>query len=159
MNAQAMTLHPRAVQLWRLQGLLRFAVFWVPVSTGLGVALGLALSPTPGVVVGLLLAGFQGLLALIWPAFEYDRFRYTLREADLLVQRGVLFRTWTSVPYARIQHVDTRQGPLERTLGLSRVLVFTASGVGADASVPGLDEAQAAELRDLLARRGGDDGV
>ena len=75
------------------------------------------------------------------------------------MSEGVLFRVWSSVPYTRIQHVDTRQGPIERALGLSRLLVFTASGMGADALISGLTEAEAARLRDLLSRRGGDDGV
>ena len=159
MDENAQALDPRAVQLWRLAGLVRLGVFWLPVALGVGGALGLLVSGPLGFVVSTLILGVAGLLALIWPSLAYTRFRYALREHDLLVERGVLFRAWTSVPYDRIQHVDTRQGPLERALGLSRVLVFTASGLGADASIPGLDEGTAADLRDLLSRRGGDDGV
>lgn len=159
MDPSPRALDPRAVQLWRLAGMVRLGVFWLPVSLGLGGALGFALAPTAGLVAAALVLGVAGLIALVWPSLAYARFRYALREHDLLVERGVLFRTWTSVPYNRIQHVDTRQGPLERALGLSRVLVFTASGLGADSSIPGLDEQTAAELRDLLSRRGGDDGV
>ncbi len=159
MNEQAAALHPRTVQLWRLQALFRLGVFWLPSAVGIGLAVGVATQTAVGVVVGLLIFVVQGVLALIWPSLAYARFRYTLRETDLLVQRGVLFRTWTSVPYNRIQHVDTRQGPLERSLGLSRLLVFTASGQGADGNIPGLDEETATKLRDLLSRRGGDDGV
>lgn len=159
MSSPPERLHPRVVQLWRLQGLLRVSFFWLPVSAGVGVGLGLVGGPILGVGAGLLLGLVQVGLALLWPSLAYERFRITLREADLLIEQGVLFRACTSVPYNRIQHVDTRQGPLERALGLSRVLVFTASGLGADGSVPGLTEERAATLRDLLSRRGGDDGV
>lgn len=152
-------LDPRAPQLWRLQALFRLMMFWVPLSAVLGSALAWVTRPALGVLFAATILGVQGLLALFWPALSYERFRYALREPDLLVTRGVLFRSWTSVPYERIQFVDTRQGPLERLFGLSRVLVYTASGAGADAVIPGLAEETATNLRDRLSRRGGDDGV
>jgi len=152
-------LDPRAPQLWRLQALFRLVVFWLPVSAVLGGGLAWVSRPALGLLAAATLLGVQLLLALLWPALTYDRFRYTLREPDLLVRRGVLFRGQTSVPYDRIQFVDTRQGPLERLFGLSRVLVYTASGAGADAVIPGLSEETAAHLRDRLSRHGGDDGV
>jgi membrane protein YdbS with pleckstrin-like domain len=46
--------------------------------------------------------------------------------------------------------------------GLSRLQVFTASGAGADASIPGLDRAIADALRDRLVAKANaerDDGV
>lgn len=94
-----------------------------------------------------------------WPAVTYLFFGYDVREDDLLLQSGVIFRRRSSIPHSRIQHVETRQGPVERIFGLSRVLVFTASGVAADGAIPGLATARAEALRDELARRGGDDGV
>jgi membrane protein YdbS with pleckstrin-like domain len=48
---------------------------------------------------------------------------------------------------------------MERAFGLSRLVVYTAAGMSADGSIPGLDEAQADALRDTLVRRRGDDGV
>ncbi len=97
--------------------------------------------------------------AVFWPTLEYDAFRYSVREDDLLVQSGVIFKRWSSIPLTRIQHVDTRQGPLERMLGMSRLLVFTAAGMSADGSIPGLATDTAEAMRDELSRRGGDDGV
>ena len=96
---------------------------------------------------------------MFWPTLEYDAFRYSVREDDLLVQSGVIFKRWSSIPLTRIQHVDTRQGPLERMLGMSRLLVFTAAGMSADGSIPGLATDTAEAMRDELSRRGGDDGV
>ena len=98
-------------------------------------------------------------MALIWPSLEYRYFRYSLREHDLLVQQGVLFRRCTSIPLHRIQHVDTRQGPFERLLGLASLQLYTAAGVNADGSIPGLSEKDAERIRDQLSRLEGDDGV
>ena len=124
-----------------------------------GVALGSLGSAVLGTVVAFALIVFFLGFAVLWPSLEYEHFGYSVREHDLFVQRGVLFRRRSSIPHNRIQHVDTRQGPLERAFGLSRVAVFTASGVSADGSIPGLTTEIAEGIRDELARRGGDDGV
>ena len=153
------SLDPQAIILWRIQGLLRTILFWIPV-TGIGAAMGLSFL---GPLLISLLAGSWILactcVALLWPKLEFDAFRYSIRQHDLLVQSGVLFRRWSSIPFDRIQHVDTRQGPLERSLGLSRLLIYTAAGMSADGSIAGLASADAEQLRDALSRRGGDDGV
>lgn len=153
------SLDPRVVWLWRVQGLLRLLTLWVPLSVGLGVAVSRASSPAVGVLAGATLGLVQVVLALVWPSLEYERFQYAIRERDLLVQSGVLFQRRSSVPHNRIQHVDTRQGPVERAFGLSQVVVYTASGLSSDGSIPGLAEETAEALRDELARLGGDDGV
>ena len=78
---------------------------------------------------------------------------YAERDDDLLVRKGVLFRSLIVVPYGRMQFVDVEAGPLDRALGIARVQLHTASP-GSDASIPGLVPEQAATLRDRLARRG-----
>ena len=153
------TLDPRIIQLWRLQALIRLLVFWLPVTLGLAVVGGARLGMAPAVILAGFFLVFQLALGLVWPLLSWRRHRYAIREHDLLVEKGVLFRSTISVPLGRIQHVDTRQGPLERWLGLSSLVVYTAAGLNADASIPGLEEGDALHLRDQLARRGGDDGV
>ena len=152
-------LDSRAVTLWRVQRLIRLGMVNVPFAILAGGGLAQAAGTAAGVAVGGGLIGMSLLLLVAWPPLEYRHWRYAVREHDLLVQHGVLFRRWSSIPLNRIQHVDTRQGPLERMLGLSRLLVYTASGVSADGSIPGLAEPVAEQLRDELSRRGGDDGV
>lgn len=152
-------LDPRVTWLWRLQGLLRLGMVWGPMAVAVGVGLGMLTTPAAGLVLSLALMSFFFFFALLWPGLEYEHFRYGIREHDLLVQRGVLFRRRSSIPHNRIQHVDTRQGPVERVFGLSSVAVYTASGMSADGSIPGLTEASAEAIRDELARLGGDDGV
>ena len=154
-----LALDHRAVALWRLQRMIRLVLVSLPFAVAAGVGAGFALGPAPGIAIGVGLVSFSLLMLIAWPPLEYQHFRYAVREHDLLVQHGVIFRTWSSIPLNRIQHVDTRQGPLERALGLARLLVYTASGVSADGSIPALSVEVAEGLRDELSRRGGDDGV
>ena len=157
----ALRLDPSTVMLWRLQRLVRMMVVSIPMLIAMGfIAATSNIMPVSLVIVAVMtLIAMNLVFTLFWPAFEYDAFRYAVREHDLVVQSGVIFRRWSSIPHNRIQHVDTRQGPIERIFGLSRLLVFTAAGMSADGSIPGLATVDAERLRDQLSRRGGDDGV
>jgi membrane protein YdbS with pleckstrin-like domain len=149
----------RVVALWRLQRLVRLCLFVTPAGMVGGFFVGQNTSATMGLIFAAAFIGFHALMVLIWPPLEYQNLRYTVREEDLMVESGVLFHSWSAIPYTRIQHVDTRQGPMERLFGLQRLAVYTAAGMHADGSIPGLHADVAIALRDDLSRRGGDDGV
>ena len=102
---------------------------------------------------------FLFLVAVWYPSLSFERWGYVLRADELLIRRGVLIRTITAIPVNRIQHVDTRQGPIEQWMGLARIQIHTASGVGADGMIPGLKLDVAEQLRDQLVDVEGDDGV
>jgi membrane protein YdbS with pleckstrin-like domain len=153
-------LDPRAITLWRLLRVLRLFTFGFPLSAAVGWGVVQVTDLVPlGVTIGGALALWYCVMAVVWPVLAWRHYKYAVREHDLLVQSGVLFRRWSAIPLGRIQHVDTRQGPIERALGLSRLLVYTAAGMSADGSIPGLADEDVQRLRDELARRGGDDGV
>ncbi|WP_435358950.1 PH domain-containing protein [Haloarchaeobius sp. DFWS5] len=80
----------------------------------------------------------------------YRDWRFELQDDALYLERGVVTRVETAVPYVRVQHVDTQRTPLDRALGLSRVVVYTAGSRGADVTVPGLVPERARELRNKL---------
>jgi membrane protein YdbS with pleckstrin-like domain len=82
---------------------------------------------------------------------------YAERERDLLVRHGRMVRHLSIVPYARMQYVDVTAGPLERSFGLATVQLHTAAAAS-DATIPGLEPAEAARLRDRLAALGEDAG-
>ena len=144
---------------------------WTPVSGRLGTVRRVVLFSIVG-VVGLALAlpagmfgsapaaggvvAFGVVVAALGSSFIGRQWRaigYAEREDDLLVKKGVLFRTLVVVPYGRMQFVDVTAGPLDRRFGLARVQLHTASAA-TDASVPGLSAEEAARLRDRLAALG-----
>jgi membrane protein YdbS with pleckstrin-like domain len=94
---------------------------------------------------------------------RYRRWQFAFDEDALYLERGVVTEVETSVPFVRVQHVDTRRGPLERLLGLASVVVYTAGSRGADVSIPGLRperaEALRQQLRDLAIESEGEDAV
>ncbi|MEK8227633.1 PH domain-containing protein [Oerskovia sp. M15] len=78
---------------------------------------------------------------------------YAERDDDLLIRKGVMFRSLVVVPYGRMQYVDVQAGPLARRFRIAQVQLHTASPA-TDASIDGLEPAEAERLRDRLASRG-----
>jgi uncharacterized protein len=161
------TLAPQTPYLWRISRSIRFIFFGLPFWCFIGFILYLIFQEGPlekyAIVIGTLFTTMFSIrsliLALIWPSFEYQYFRWDIREDDLIVQQGVLFRQWVVIPRHRIQHVDTTQGPLERFMGIANLRIYTAAGISADGSIPGLLEEEAEKIRDDLSENTGDDGV
>lgn len=59
---------------------------------------------------------------------RYFTFRYALASDHFVIREGLLFRKTRHVPYARIQNIDTVQGPLHRLLGVVEARLETAAG-------------------------------
>ncbi|MFQ5919210.1 MAG: PH domain-containing protein [Thermoplasmata archaeon] len=88
----------------------------------------------------------------IWIPAHARNLAYRLNEENLVVYRGVLYRTQTFVPYSRITDVKILQGPLQRRNGIHELQVQTAGSSTVTASIPGV--AAPWELRDVLLERG-----
>lgn len=143
---------------------------WTPVAPQLRSAQLLVLAIATGVLA--LVAVALGLLAGWWwggpplvvavAAFAIgwrviDRrvrsWGYDVGADALTIRHGVLLRELVVVPYARMQYVDVEAGPIDRWFGIAAVQLHTASAA-TDARIPGLLAADAAALRDELARLG-----
>ncbi|MFC7883582.1 PH domain-containing protein [Streptomyces sp. NPDC057376] len=137
-------------------GLLRMRRLLLVVWLGL-------LTLAAGLLPGLFLEPAWAFLALLPPALavwgwvmlerNWRSWRYAERADDLLISRGVLWREETVVPYGRMQLVEVTSGPVERHFGLASVQLHTAAAA-TDATIPGLDPAEAERLRDRLTELG-----
>lgn len=101
--------------------------------------------------------GALAVVGIVWWVIVAHRqvknLGYAIRANDLLIQRGIMFRSTTVVPFGRMQFVDVSSGPVSRFFGLATVELHTASA-SSDATIPGLPTEDANHLRELLAQRG-----
>jgi membrane protein YdbS with pleckstrin-like domain len=147
-------LDPRAIRLWRITGLINL----LPLLVGAGVV-GWALlrfgdySLLVAVLPALVVLVLGGMTVGVAPGLRWRRWRYEIRPDEIDLQRGIYWIERTLVPLARIQHVDTRQGPLQRRFGLSTVVFYTAAGPN---QIPELSTPVAAEVRDRIAELTGE---
>lgn len=84
---------------------------------------------------------------VVFDVFQYLTLRWRYEGEDLVIQQGLIFRQVRHLPYARVQNVDFKQGPLHRLARVAEVRIETAGGGAADAvlKVIGLDQYE--ELR------------
>ena len=158
--AEFMPLDPRVITLWRVTRLIGFGILLLLSLFGSLIA-GWA---APASLVGML-AGWLALAVLlawlIWqyPPRAYRMWSYRVDDRVLETRSGVWFRVIKLLPLSRLQHVDLRRGPLERSQGLASLVLHTAGTREAALIIPGLEAEEAVRLRDRLVSAGGDDAV
>ena len=142
-------LDPRARTLWRLSGALQAVPLVLVVGVGVGALVWFdVVSPPVAVVPAIVGLGLVGVGVALVPDLIWRHWRYEIGEAEVDLQHGWLTVTRTLVPMARIQHVDTRRGPLQRRFGLASVVFYTAAGAS---EIPALADHVADATRDRIA--------
>jgi uncharacterized protein len=139
-------LDPRIRQVWWIVGAVTVLVL-----TGAAWGVGLLFDGIWRSLPPILVLAVGVPVAALIPWLRYRRWRFALREHDLWIRRGVLWLNTSVIPYARLQFVDTTQGPLDRSLGLAQLVVHTAAP-GTSGRLPGLALDDAEALRERLAR-------
>ena len=152
-------LAPSARTLFHLKALVRLCLFWTPFIFSVVIAIAFFYGLFWGIVLGVGVWLCIAVLSVWYPSFAFERWGYLILDDVLLITWGVWFRHFVAIPLHRIQHVDIHQGPLDQMFGLSRLQIYTASGMGADGFIPGLYREDAEALRTELVAVGGDDGV
>ncbi|AGB32129.1 hypothetical protein C488_07652 [Natrinema pellirubrum DSM 15624] len=151
------TLHPRIRLIWIARGAIAAVVLAVAL-----VALDQWRVTVPPLAIAAVVA-VALVLAVGYAVRLYQVWRFELQDDALYLERGVVTFVETAVPFVRVQHVDTQFGPVERALGLSSVVVYTAGSRNADVRIPGLtpDRARSLQetLRELAIESEGDDAV
>lgn len=118
----------RAIALWAaravslvllaLLGLLASHLLWDASRTWTGPSLVLVVS-------------LGSLYVLVMPPWRYAVHRWEVTDEAVYAAAGWFVREWRIAPLSRIQTVDTVRGPLDQLLGLSTLVVTTASSSGA----------------------------
>ena len=144
----------------RLQWIVRSAIGAVvfgAIATAIAFAVGagtalLAEGIRPAATVGASVFALLTLFGVVRAVLLYRSWHYVVRADSLFLNRGVFTLVRTVVPYVRVQHIDTTRSPLERMLGLSTLVVYTAGSRGADVTIPGLTPDRASTLQERLER-------
>lgn len=140
----------QSIKVWRIMGIIYTMIYWI-------IAIGIFLTSyflfewsvvyvTTSLVLGLL---FTYLFTFLIPKLRYRRWRYEIFEQEIYIQHGVLIVTRTIIPMLRVQHVDTKQGPLLKKYKLATVSISTAATTH---EIPALNEVDASNLRDRISQ-------
>jgi membrane protein YdbS with pleckstrin-like domain len=144
------SLSRKAVNAWRINGGLWALVLWLApaffVSERLfeGTFSWWTISVSAGIA-----ALVSILLVFVMPEIRWRQWQYKVDEHEIDLHYGIWFTRRTLVPVKRVQHVDTRQGPVLRRYALADVVISTAATTH---KIPALQEVTADRARSEISR-------
>lgn len=138
----------RAKQVWRIYAAIASVLALLACGV-LAVVIAQLDGPTAAwllPLIGTLVGAALWLGALV--EIMYRRWRWEITDVEVRLQSGLIIVRRTVIPMARIQHVDTSQGPVLRLFDMSEVHFSTAAGKH---KIPMLADSDAADIRDRIA--------
>ncbi|MCD7036703.1 PH domain-containing protein [Metabacillus sp. GX 13764] len=139
----------RALTVWRITGFVAGLLFLAAV-IGLNVLFAYQEWPMWVIAVLYLLAAvYLFYAAWLVPMLRHRVWRYEIHEHEVDLQYGLFVVRRVIIPMVKVQHVDTKQGPLLKKYGLATVEITTAA---TKHEIPALGVAEADGLRDFISR-------
>ncbi len=109
------------------------------------------------------------IISEIYTKMSYNRWLYEITQEGIKIEKGIIWKKYTSIPFERVQNVDIQRGILARMFGFSTLEIETAgqSGLGgsyhgirfgnrrnqrymSEGHLPGVDSKHAEEIRDFI---------
>lgn len=138
-----------ACNVWRISGAIWSLILWlIPAAFWYFDQQGVIELSTYMVIIAVLLM-LTILFVIVIPYYRWKRWRYEVNEHEIDLQHGLFIVRRTLVPVNRVQHVDTRQGPILRNYKLSNVAISTAATTH---QIPALTDEHADAVRDRISR-------
>src|SRR5690625_1582488 len=146
-NPPKNTIALHAIKAWKITALLYIIFLWFLTIAG-GVLTFIYDIRLLYLVIATIISGIATyLFVFLLPKLRWKRWRYEVFEQEIYIQHGILIVSRTIVPMIRVQHVDTKQGPILKRFQLASVTISTAATTH---EIPALLEKDASELRDRL---------
>jgi len=159
-------LHPGAKWLFRIQGYLGAFILAIFLSSVVVPMFSILLGLTGmsfGAIFAIILIGIIGFLAFIiivseiYARMAYNRWFYEFTESQLRIERGIIWKKYSNIPYERVQNVDITRGIIARMLGFSTVNIQTAGfsytpkgGASTEGYIPAVPIAEAERIREFI---------
>jgi len=156
-------LHPGARWLFRLRAYSPLFIIGIFISANIFQVLRLLTGGS--MVAGFILTiifyiFFVILVAEIYARMSYNRYLYEITHDAIKIERGIIWKKYTSIPYERVQNVDIKRGIIARMFGFSTTDIQTAGYSGgysrhggriqAEGHIPAVSTKHAEEIRDFV---------
>lgn len=159
-------LHPGAKWQFRIGGYLLFGLLGIFLSIWIIAPLGAALFGFGGSsissIVTIVIFSIIGYIIFVIIAGEifaqmsYNRWFYEFAEEGLRLERGIIWKRYSNIPYERIQNVDIHRGIIARMLGFSSLMIQTAGYSAqpfAEGHIPAIETDQAEKIRSFVMKK------
>lgn len=96
-------------------------------------------------------ASIDILFILVWglvlPPYQYKRYLYLVKDDEIIIMRGLIFKESIVIPVLQIQDIGYTQGPIMQFLNLTNIIISTA---GATKALTGLEKEEAIKIVDRV---------
>ena len=105
---------------------------------------------------------FAIIIGEIYSHLAYKFWLYEFTETQLRLERGIIWKKYSNMPYERVQNVDIQRGIIARLLGFSSVNIQTAGysapagrgyGAGSEGYIPAVSAEEAEKIREYLMKK------
>lgn len=102
------------------------------------------------------------LIGEVYARMAYNRWFYEFTKDSLKLERGIIWKKYSNIPYERVQNVDIRRGILARIIGYSTIDIQTAGfhmtyGRGgtprSEGHIPAVAPEKAEQIREFLMKK------
>jgi membrane protein YdbS with pleckstrin-like domain len=102
------------------------------------------------------------VLAFIYSRLAYKFWKYEFTDEQLRIERGIIWKRYSNIPYQRIQNVDINRGVIARICGFSSVNIQTAGysmpagrGYGrvSEGYIPAVSAQEAEKIREFVIKK------
>lgn len=83
----------------------------------------------------------------------FSKRKYAVRDKDISYKRGIIFKSITTVPFARIQHIEINESPFSRLFNLASISIYTAGDSSDDLGIKGITKKEALEIKEFISQK------
>jgi membrane protein YdbS with pleckstrin-like domain len=100
------------------------------------------------------------IIAEIYSRMAYKRWFYDFTDNQLRLERGIIWKKYSNIPYERVQNVDITRGIIARICGFSTVNIQTAGfsytpnkATQSEGYIPAVPMTEAENIREFLMKK------
>jgi len=100
------------------------------------------------------------LIGEIYSRLAYKNWKYELTSNELKLERGIIWKKYSAIPFERVQNIDIQRGILARIIGFSTLNIQTAgyhyagnAGTISEGYIPAVSVEEAEKIRDFLVKK------
>ena len=152
-------LHPGAMWQFRISGYFLFGFIGIFFGIWIIASLATTLSDSIGAVIFIFILVYLLFVIIaseIFARMSYNRWFYEFNDDGLRLERGIIWKKYSNVPYERIQNVDVHRGIIARMLGFSSLMIQTAGYSATPYSegyIPALEMNKAEHIRSFVMKK------
>lgn len=154
-------LHPGARWIFRFRGYVSMIFLVIFLTFFSFSAINIIGNTNTSIIFSILIAIFLVIILVeIYARMSYNRWKYEFTHTNLKLERGIIWKRYSNVPYERVQNVDINRGIIARIFGFSTVNIQTAGlsyggrhGTGAEGHIPAVEIERAEQIRDFLMKK------